>query len=150
MSKTQEDLKILEGFVNALTIELAESKKRNVEKQIIIENGERGEKLGSKFLYTFFLDQDLRIGRAKDDILILKPKNEINQAVTVVPIFAPIITPIDSISDNNPALAKLTTITVVAEEDWIKRVIRKPVKTPNTLFLVMLLKIWRSLFPAAF
>ena len=54
MSKTQEDLKILEGFVNALTIELAESKKRNIEKQIIIENGERGEKLGSKFLYTFF------------------------------------------------------------------------------------------------
>ena len=23
---------------------------------------------GSKFIYTFFLDQDLRIGRAKDDM----------------------------------------------------------------------------------
>ena len=86
MSKTQEDLKILEGFVNALTIELAESKKRNVEKQIIIENGERGEKLGSKFLYTFFLDQDLRIGRAKDDLPVQLIVGEENIDATIVSV----------------------------------------------------------------
>ena len=86
MSKTQEDLKILEGFVNALTIELAESKKRNVEKQIIIENGERGEKLGSKFLYTFFLDQDLRIGRAKDDLPVELIVGEENIDATIVSV----------------------------------------------------------------
>ena len=38
-------------------------------------------------------------------------------AVTVVPILAPIITPIDWESVRSPAFTKLTTITVVAEED---------------------------------
>ncbi len=47
----------------------------------------------------------------------LKPRMEISQAVTVVPIFAPIITPMDSASDNSPAFTKLTTITVVADDD---------------------------------
>ena len=90
------------------------------------------------------------IGKAKEEILILKPKKAINQAVTVVPILAPIITPIDSTRLSNPALAKLTTITVVAEDDWINNVIKKPVNTPRKRFLVILLNIWRSLFPAAF
>ena len=54
----KEDLSIIENFISALNIEFEESKKRNIEKQIVLENGERGEKLGSKFLYTFFLDQE--------------------------------------------------------------------------------------------
>ena len=62
-----QDVSIIENFVSALNIEVEEVKKSNVEKQITLENGERGEQLGSKVLYTFFLDQDLRIGRAKDD-----------------------------------------------------------------------------------
>jgi hypothetical protein len=67
--KTQvEDFSIIENFIAALNIEYEESKKNNIEKQITLENGERGEQLGSKFIYTFFLDQDLRIGRAKDDM----------------------------------------------------------------------------------
>jgi hypothetical protein len=66
--KTQQDLKLIENFVKALEIEVAETKKRNVERQIVLENGERGQTVGSKFLYTFFLDQDLRIGRARDDM----------------------------------------------------------------------------------
>ena len=48
-------------------------------------------------------------------MLTLKPNIVINQAVIVVPIFAPIITLIDSTSVSNPALEKLTTINVVAE-----------------------------------
>ena len=63
-----QDASIIENFVSALNIEFEEAKKSNVEKQISLENGERGEQLGSKVLYTFFLDQDLRIGRAKDDM----------------------------------------------------------------------------------
>ncbi len=66
--KNDQDFSIIENFVSALNIEFEEAKKRNVEKQIVLENGERGEQLGSKYLYTFFLDQDLRIGRAKDDM----------------------------------------------------------------------------------
>ena len=67
-TRQTEDFSLIENFVSALNIEFEEAKKSNVEKQITLENGERGEQLGSKVLYTFFLDQDLRIGRAKDDM----------------------------------------------------------------------------------
>ena len=50
-------------------------------------------------------------------ISTLKPKAEMIQAVTVVPILAPIITPMDCDKLSKPALTKLTTITVVADED---------------------------------
>ena len=40
-----------------------------------------------------------------------------SQAVVVVPILAPKITPKDWDKFNRPALAKPTTMTVVAEED---------------------------------
>ncbi len=50
-------------------------------------------------------------------ICILKPKMETIQAVTVVPILAPMITPVDSINVISPAFTKLTTITVVVVED---------------------------------
>ena len=58
-----------------------------------------------------------KIGRAKTAISTLKPRVEIIHAVTVVPILAPIMTPMDCFSVRSPALTKLTTITVVAEED---------------------------------
>ena len=76
-----QDASIIENFVSALNIEVEEVKKSNVEKQITLENGEKGEQLGSKVLYTFFLDQDLRIGRAKDDMpvqLIIGDENSQN------------------------------------------------------------------------
>ena len=83
-------------------------------------------------------------------ILNLKPTNETNQAVTVVPILAPIMTVIDSASDNNPAFTKLTTITVVALDDRMMEVMATPVNTPITRFLVMLAKMVRILSPATF
>ena len=46
---------------------------------------------------------------------LIPPKLSIH-AVTVVPIFAPIITPMDCLSVIIPELTKPTTITVVAEE----------------------------------
>ena len=47
----------------------------------------------------------------------LKPSHATSQAVTVVPILAPIITPIACESVSSPAFTKLTTITVVADDD---------------------------------
>ena len=47
----------------------------------------------------------------------LKPKNETIQAVTVVPIFAPKMTPIACYRERISALTKLTTITVQALDD---------------------------------
>jgi len=58
------------------------------------------------------------------------------------------ITPMDSTSVISPAFTKLTTITVVAEEDWIMVVTRNPVNTPKTRLAVMAERMERSLAPA--
>ena len=58
-----------------------------------------------------------KIGIAKAEILKLKPKSETIQAVIVVPILAPKITPTDCARVKSPALIKDTTITVVAPDD---------------------------------
>ncbi len=46
-----------------------------------------------------------------------KPNKDIIHAVTVVPILAPMITPIDWAKVSKPAFTKLTTITLAADED---------------------------------
>ena len=89
-------------------------------------------------------------GRAKAAISTLNPNTEIIHAVTVVPMFAPIITLMDSASVNSPALTKLTTMTVVAEEDCTNAVINMPVSTPVTRLVVIAVRMLRSLSPATF
>ena len=84
------------------------------------------------------------------EISTLNPRAEMIQAVTVVPMFAPIMTPMDWDSVRRPALTKLTTMTVVAEEDWIRAVISIPVSTPVTRLVVIAVRILRSLSPANF
>ena len=91
-----------------------------------------------------------RSGRANAAMSTLNPKIEIIHAVTVVPILAPMMTLMDSASVSKPALTKLTTITVVAEEDWIRAVINTPVNTPVTRLVVIAVRILRSLSPATF
>ena len=83
-------------------------------------------------------------------IFTLNPIRDIIHAVTVVPTFAPMITPIDCASVISPALTKLTTMTVVALDDCISAVTRIPVNTPMTLFFVMAASTERSLSPANF
>ena len=89
-------------------------------------------------------------GKAKAAISTLKPNAEIIQAVTVVPMLAPIITPMDWESVNSPALTKLTTITVVAEDDCTKAVINTPVNTPVTRLVVIAVRIRLKRSPANF
>jgi len=69
--------------------------------------------------------------------LIWKPKKAINHAVNVVPIFAPIMILMASNKLSIPALTKLTTITVVADDDWMSAAMKTPVNTPFALFDVM-------------
>ena len=89
-------------------------------------------------------------GSAMALMLTLNPSMVINQAVIVVPILAPMITLIASVSVSNEALEKLTTINVVAEEDWITEVMKNPVRIPKNLFEVMVANIFLILFPARF
>ena len=65
-------------------------------------------------------------------------------------MFAPMMTPIDCASVINPAFTKLTTITVVALDDWMSAVIRIPVRTPIMRFLVIAARILRRRSPANF
>ena len=56
-------------------------------------------------------------GTASTLMSTLKPSNEMIHAVTVVPMLAPIITPAACSNVRRPAFTKLTTMTLVAEED---------------------------------
>ena len=107
------------------------------------------------FLRWFFFELEKRKpnsinGMARIEISALKPKNATIQAVMVVPILAPIITPMACTKVRSPALTKLTTITVVADEDWITAVIPTPVNTPFNGLDVIADKNPRNLSPAAF
>ncbi len=55
-------------------------------------------------------------GRAKAEMSTLKPNRAMIQAVKVVPTLAPMMTAIDWASVMRPALTKLTTMTVEADE----------------------------------
>ena len=89
-------------------------------------------------------------GMAKAAMFTLNPTAEMIHAVTVVPMLAPMMTPILCTSVINPAFTKLTTITVVALDDWMRAVIRIPVSTPITLFFVMAARMLRRRSPANF
>jgi len=69
--------------------------------------------------------------------------------VRVVPMLAPMMTPIAALSDRRPAFTKDTTITLVAEEDWMTAVTTKPVSTATKRFLVMKPSARCILSPAA-
>lgn len=57
-------------------------------------------------------------------------------AVTVVPMFAPIITPTACPSCISPEFTKPTTITVVAADDWMTAVTATPSSSPFIVLLV--------------
>ena len=59
-------------------------------------------------------------------------------AVTVVPMFAPMMTPIDWVKVMSPALTNPTTMTVVTDEDWMTAVISAPDNAPVKRLVVSL------------
>ena len=71
-----------------------------------------------------------------------------SQLVAVVPMLLPMIMPTAWCSPIMPLFTKPTTITVVAEEDWITAVTTRPIKRPFTGWSVRRLKIVCSLPPA--
>ena len=89
-------------------------------------------------------------GTARMEMSALKPSHDTSHAVTVVPMLAPMMTPMAWASVSRPALTKLTTITVVAEEDCITEVMPSPVSTPLRGFDVMAERKLRMRSPAAF
>ena len=70
--------------------------------------------------------------------------------VTLVPILAPMIIPIACATFIIPEFTNPTTITVVAEDDWIIAVTTVPRSTPLIGVFVSLYNTSSSLFPATF
>lgn len=89
------------------------------------------------------------MGRAMAEMLNF-PIQATSHAVTVVPRLAPMITPIAAVRVSRPAFTKLTTRTVVAEEDCTSEVVKKPVKTELARLYVMVASALRMPLPAAF
>ena len=69
-------------------------------------------------------------------------------AVTVVPIFAPIITLMDCFRVISPELTNPTTMTVVADELWMIAVTPSPVKSPANRLVVIRPRSAFNLLPA--
>ena len=78
----------------------------------------------------------------------LMPPRLSSHAVTVVPILAPMITPIACLSVISPEFTKPTTITVVADELCITAVTTRPVRKPVIVLPVILPSVVRRRLPA--
>ena len=102
------------------------------------------------FTMGFFKNITIITPTNKNNGAISDKSRDTNWDVTVVPMFAPMITPAAWVKVISPAFTKLTTITVAALEDWMIAVNTVPTSTPTRRFLVITSKIFRSLAPAAF
>ena len=71
-------------------------------------------------------------------------------AVSVVPIFAPMMTEMACAKVSSPALTNDTVITVVAEDDCTEHVTNIPVSIPVKRFLVIVARMCRNCEPAIF
>ena len=83
-------------------------------------------------------------------MFIWKPNIDIIHAVSVVPMFAPMMTEMACASVSRPALTKLTVMTVVAVDDWTALVTNAPVSNPVNRFVVMAPRMWRRCPPVSF
>lgn len=90
-----------------------------------------------------------KAGHTKSVMLKEKPADMI-QAVSVVPMLAPMMTEMACARVRRPALTKLTVITVVAVDDCTAAVMNVPVRMPVKRLVVMAPSTWRSCGPAIF
>ena len=76
--------------------------------------------------------------------MLTENPSEVIHAVSVVPMFAPMMTPIAFPRVSRPAFTKLTTMMVVAEEDCTRQVTTVPVSTRlNALEVILAMKALR-------
>ena len=58
---------IISNFVEALNEELISERKRSTEESFNLQDGEKTSDASDKFIYTFFVEEDLKATRLKDD-----------------------------------------------------------------------------------
>jgi len=77
---------IISNFVQALDEELKSQRRRSTEESISLENGERTTSTSDKIIYTFFIEEDLKATRLKDDTPVTLIVNEEETFATIVSI----------------------------------------------------------------
>ena len=80
------------------------------------------------FWFIIMMNPSAMSGKEIVEISYENPKIAIIHDVTVVPILAPMMTPMACANVRSPAFTKLTTIIVVAVEDWMAAVTPTPVR----------------------
>ena len=58
---------IISNFVEALNEELISERKRSTEESFNLQDGEKTSDASDKSIYTFFVEEDLKATRLKDD-----------------------------------------------------------------------------------
>ena len=81
-----ENPNIIENFVSALEEELISARKKSSEESISLDNGERTTSTSDKTIYTFFIEEDLKATRLKDDTPVTLVVNDEETYATIVSI----------------------------------------------------------------
>ena len=81
-----EKINIIENFVSALEEELIAARKKSSEESISLDNGERTTSTSDKTIYTFFIEEDLKATRLKDDTPVTLVVNDEETYATIVSI----------------------------------------------------------------
>ena len=77
---------IIQNFVSALNEELLSQRKRSTEESYNLQDGERTTSTSDKTIYTFFIDEDLKATRLKDDTPVTLIVNDEETYATSVSI----------------------------------------------------------------
>jgi len=77
---------IINNFISALEEELISVRKRSTEESISLQDGERTTSTSDKTIYTFFIEEDLKATRLKDDTPVTLIVNEEETYATLVSI----------------------------------------------------------------
>ena len=77
---------IINNFISALEEELISVRKRSTEESISLQDGEKTTSTSDKTIYTFFVEEDLKATRLKDDSPVTLIVNEEETYATLVSI----------------------------------------------------------------
>ena len=83
---SDEKNNIIQNFILALDEELKSQRKKSSEESISLENGEKTASASDKTIYTFFIEEDLKASRLKDDTPVTLVVNDDETYATIVSI----------------------------------------------------------------
>ena len=83
---TEAQNNIINNFISALNEELTSQRKRSTEESISLQDGEKTANTGDKTIYTFFVEEDLKATRLKDDTPVTLIVNEEETYATLISV----------------------------------------------------------------